>query len=204
MISYTKKCRECGNEFTPKDPRGIFCTRSCGARWKMKQPEIVSRMITNKDLEKAGRAISRGIRKNKKDMARRRMTGLKLKRKSWQSSMQQPTWHEQRVLELFPESQWGFTVRTGDSAKQGFVGYYKLDVAWPIAKLDVEIDGSTHDSAEQKIKDRERTKFLERQGWSVLRFTNRQVKYELPKVRSAIESTLSRLRGILHIQSTVA
>lgn len=195
MVSYTRNCMECGVRFVPKDARVIFCTRSCGARWKMKQPEIVERMIAGKDLDKVGQNISKAIRSKPKELARRRRFAknvlLKI-RHTWTGSILIPTKQEQIILECFPDSQYGFVIPIGRRPQN----YYKLDVSWPLLKLDVEIDGYSHNNSIQKEKDKTRTQFLKQKGWCVLRFTHREIKYRLPEVKAAIESAISRLKAI--------
>lgn len=46
---------------------------------------------------------------------------------------------------------------------------YAVDVAYPEMKLAIEVDGRTHDSLEQKRKDRRRDFELRTLGWSVFR-----------------------------------
>lgn len=49
---------------------------------------------------------------------------------------------------------------------------YVVDFAFPTLKLIVEVDGSSHDTATAKAKDAERTKWLKKQGWRVVRCRN--------------------------------
>ena len=48
---------------------------------------------------------------------------------------------------------------------------YQYDFAFPSIKLDVEIDGETHNQESVIIKDMERDKFSSDNGWTVLRFS---------------------------------
>lgn len=50
---------------------------------------------------------------------------------------------------------------------------YKIDIANPKFKIAIELDGNSHRGAE--TTDRKKDKFLQEQGWTVYRFTNRQV-----------------------------
>ncbi|MFZ5786069.1 MAG: endonuclease domain-containing protein, partial [Acidobacteriota bacterium] len=50
-----------------------------------------------------------------------------------------------------------------------------VDFALPSIKLAIEVDGSSHHSAERRERDRQRDSFLKSSGWTVLRFTNREV-----------------------------
>src|SRR5688572_17891534 len=55
--------------------------------------------------------------------------------------------------------------------RQHPIGPYIADFACVAAKLVVEVDGATH-SSERLAYDTRRTKYLESQGWAVLRVTS--------------------------------
>ncbi len=57
--------------------------------------------------------------------------------------------------------------------RQHAIGNYVPDFCSPKAKLIIELDGSQH--LEQEQYDKERTKYLESQGYSVIRFWNNDV-----------------------------
>jgi very-short-patch-repair endonuclease len=54
-------------------------------------------------------------------------------------------------------------------------GPYFADFACRSSKLVVEVDGATHGSGEEVRYDATRTRFLEEQGWRVLRVWNAEV-----------------------------
>lgn len=58
--------------------------------------------------------------------------------------------------------------------------HYKIDIANPILKIAIEIDGHSHCTPSRKEQDFRKTKSLEFMGWTTLRFTNKQIK-ENPK-----------------------
>ena len=61
-----------------------------------------------------------------------------------------------------------------------------LDFYCPAAKLAIEIDGGGHGYRAGQIRDRTRSELLARQGITVLRFWNHQVRQELDSVLRAI------------------
>ena len=63
---------------------------------------------------------------------------------------------------------------------------YVLDFFCRELGLIVEIDGGQHNSAEGKEADRVRTAFLQKLGYRVLRFTNREVLTQTSAVLDAI------------------
>lgn len=72
-------------------------------------------------------------------------------------------------------------------------GRYSYDFAFPLLKLDVEIDGGTH-MLEKVIKsDRERDKWSISQGWKVLRFTAKECHNNLGICIDKLLSVISNL-----------
>ena len=65
-------------------------------------------------------------------------------------------------------------------------GCYILDFYCPTAKLAIELDGGGHNYRAGQIRDRRRSELLARQGITVLRFWNHQVRLELDSVLQAI------------------
>ena len=178
-----------------------FCTRNCGAKWKMSQPNLIKRMISGKDLVAAGLNISRGIMQNPTERKRRSESLKNLLRRGLVKRVapkcgigQQMSPCEIIVAAMFPEAAFNFHIKTGLSSKLGHPGNYYLDFACPKIKLDVEIDGYNHNSDRQKKKDAARTEFLNGLGWKVLRFSNTRVKRDSDSVKAAITYAVSRLK----------
>jgi very-short-patch-repair endonuclease len=73
--------------------------------------------------------------------------------------------------------------------RQVRIGRYIVDFASHGAKLAIEIDGSQH--AEQAAADAERTRFIEAQGYRVVRFWNNEVLTNIDGVLAAIQSALA-------------
>ena len=75
------------------------------------------------------------------------------------------------------------------------VGNYIVDFYCYRAKLVVELDGSQHCDPKQIEYDCQRTAFLQHQGLSVLRFSNRDVLERFRSVCEAIDLTVrNRMR----------
>jgi very-short-patch-repair endonuclease len=68
--------------------------------------------------------------------------------------------------------------------RQHPIGPYIVDFACVECKLVVELDGLSH--VPRESADRERTKFLEGEGWCVIRFWNTEVYEELEPVKEAV------------------
>ncbi len=72
-----------------------------------------------------------------------------------------------------------------------------LDFAFVASRLVIEIDGETHALPAQIASDAARDTWLRKQGWRVLRFTNRDVLGNLEGVLITIASTLAPHPGPL-------
>ena len=72
--------------------------------------------------------------------------------------------------------------------RQHAIGNYIVDFVSIKKKLIIELDGSQH--LEQDEYDTERTKYLESQGYRVVRFWNHQMEKEMDGVIRAIEVML--------------
>jgi very-short-patch-repair endonuclease len=53
--------------------------------------------------------------------------------------------------------------------------------------LIVEIDGDYHLTKEQRIEDKKRQNWLEQNGYTVLRFTNNQILFDIDKTIETIK-----------------
>lgn len=73
---------------------------------------------------------------------------------------------------------------------QHIVWRYILDFALFVGgcRIAVEIDGPDHDKKAKREKDAERTEFLEKNGWRVLRFKNKEVFADPHAVAAKIQS----------------
>ena len=72
--------------------------------------------------------------------------------------------------------------------RQHAIGNYIVDFVSIKKKLIIELDGSQH--LEQTEYDEERTRYLESQGYRVVRFWNDQVEKEIDGVIQVIEMAL--------------
>lgn len=70
--------------------------------------------------------------------------------------------------------------------RQQPIGRYIVDFFCPAAKLIVEVDGEQHALGDQPVADATRTKWLEAQGYIVVRFWTNEVMHELDAVCAAI------------------
>lgn len=76
--------------------------------------------------------------------------------------------------------------------RQHAIGNYVADFCSTKIKLIIELDGSQH--LEQADYDKERTKYLEEQGYKVIRFWNNQVMNDLNGVILAITFAIEEIQ----------
>lgn len=65
--------------------------------------------------------------------------------------------------------------RIGDLKPEEWIGRYRVDFLIPSASVVIEIDGPIHDGVRSSGYDRHRDRYLAREGYTVLRFTNQEV-----------------------------
>jgi very-short-patch-repair endonuclease len=70
------------------------------------------------------------------------------------------------------------------------IGNFIVDFACPAARLVVEVDGSQHGHGDVLLRDANRTAWLEREGYRVLRFWNNDVSRNIEQVMAAIYDAL--------------
>jgi len=76
--------------------------------------------------------------------------------------------------------------------RQKVIGHYIADFAANDPKIVVEIDGDTHDADD--TCDRNRTHYLQEQGYTVLRFTNPEVMGNMAGVLRRLQEAIAGLR----------
>ena len=74
--------------------------------------------------------------------------------------------------------------------RQHPIGDYIADFVCLKKKLVIEVDGGYHDEPQQQQNDQWRTEFMESKGYTVIRFKNEEITYDLPKVIARIKEQL--------------
>ena len=83
------------------------------------------------------------------------------------------------------------------------IGPYVVDFACLAARLVVEVDGSQHASDENTARDAERTRLLEAEGYTVIRFWNNEISQNIDGVLAALYAAIhgsadAELRSLTH------
>lgn len=100
-----------------------------------------------------------------------------------------PTPEEAMLWEEVRNSKLGHKIR-----RQHAIGFFIADFVCLDRRLVIEVDGEYH--LNNKEYDDARTSFLNQEGFTVIRFSNQQVKNDLQKVLSEIKSTLDNAPSI--------
>jgi very-short-patch-repair endonuclease len=112
-------------------------------------------------------------------------------------SVSQPNCNRARAMRLAPTDAerrlwWHLrhrlAVQRSHFRRQVRLGHYIVDFACHELRVAIEIDGGQH--AEQVARDARRTKFLESQGYRVLRFWNNEVLANIDGVLEVIHSAI--------------
>jgi very-short-patch-repair endonuclease len=74
--------------------------------------------------------------------------------------------------------------------KQMPIGNFIVDFACPAARLVIEVDGSQHGDVANTARDRQRTQWLESEGYRVLRFWNSDITQNIAGVMETIYAGL--------------
>jgi very-short-patch-repair endonuclease len=75
------------------------------------------------------------------------------------------------------------------------IGSYIVDFACLASRLAIEVDGTQHPEPDSEATDAERTRWLNAQGYRVLRFWNYEVMTEIDGVLDDIFNALSAQRS---------
>lgn len=82
--------------------------------------------------------------------------------------------------------------------------HYKIDIANPDLMIAIEVDGGSHGGQERRKLDAKKDAFLRSRGWTVLRFSNREVMADTEACARTVTSTTSRSRTTTTTSSTAS
>ncbi|HVZ99947.1 MAG TPA: DUF559 domain-containing protein [Caulobacterales bacterium] len=97
-----------------------------------------------------------------------------------------PTSTEARMWALLRDRRY----RAFKFRRQHAIGPYVVDFACVAERLVIEVDGPSHDRADQRAFDAERTAFLERAGWRVVRMSTADVYAGIANIAPILDAAL--------------
>lgn len=96
------------------------------------------------------------------------------------------------LTEMNPASEFVVRTKVKKINEEHLPLHYKIDIALPEYMIAIEVDGGSHCQLARKEQDRKKENFLESAGWTVLRFTNREVLEDVEKCKEMVMSTISK------------
>jgi|GEM_PF-4419915 len=89
-----------------------------------------------------------------------------------------------------------YVISTKDKDRScNYPNCYKIDIALPVFKIAIEVDGNSHSTRERKKQDEKKDNFLLNIGWQVIRISNQQIlnnlNYCLQKINFCIAEVLN-------------
>jgi hypothetical protein len=172
------------------DAKRICCCTHCAATWRNAQPGRAEKFtlwiaegrevarqnrLGSKRPEYSARMRENNPMKNSESVAKMRMSlsGRTFLARGGNGKLTTPQILLAESLKLPME----FAIPTAmvKDKFQSLPNHYKVDIADPIAKVAIEVDGNSHKSKKWKFLDKRKTLVLNALGWSVLRFWNKEV-----------------------------
>ena len=183
-----------------------FCGTSCSAKWRMTQPKVRAAVFNSKVRAKVIRSTRQAYRDNpelgrrisermtKKNPMRLATTRAKvsatlkaIKHTPKQGGNGRPLPLPQQKLAAALGWTTEFPVSLGKQ-RAGYPSNYKLDIANPLTKVGVEVDGPSHASRARQAQDRKKERALQSLGWLVLRVLNAEALSRTTQIAASIIS----------------
>jgi len=191
-------CEWCREPFLGERPTRRFCGRSCAMtsvhqspEWREKSRHIMLKIRKRPDVQQKLRlhllSDSNPLRdpknKRKAQIVLREMGYLTLNGGNGQLTVPQQLlsqrlgWTTEYTVPVKPR-------------RKDLPTNLKIDIAEPLLKIAIEVDGHSHIGAKAKARDQKKDQFLAAQGWTVLRFWNREVLADIDAVVKAVLATV--------------
>lgn len=215
MPTFTLPCEWCQQTFTKEgrvDRPPRFCNRACSAKWRMSRPDYVASLDTPKRRAASSESLRRvrsrpevqaklaahlaGPGNPIRDPAVRAKAATRLRETGYRTlnggngQLTVP----QKLLAA--RLGWATEITVPTGRKAPYPHAYKIDIGSSPLMIAIEVDGQSHHSPTARARDAKKDNLLRALGWTVLRFTNRQVLREtesvVATVMEAIGSSTSR------------
>jgi len=173
-----------------------YCSKECSKAYRS---EVSSATMARTNREHASaRMTTKNPMRKAETRAKVSMTlrGMKHKPQQQGGNGKQPPMAE-LILETLFEGM-GFVMQPAIKTRasgtaERFPASYKPDLGHWGLKIAIEADGPSHGALSRQAQDAKKDAFLRGIGWTVLRFTNRQIMLTPEVVVEEVMSTISRL-----------
>ena len=178
-------CRECGVRFWPRNKykQSKFCSARCTALYCGRKLGKWNTLYCSERMRKNNPMHMPGVRE--KATATLRRIGH---RPSVQGGNGRgPTVWEARLCRALNRKVYGWEINHVVKTLNGYLpAHYKLDVAHPVFRVAIEVDGETHGSKLMRYRDERKDRWLRGHRWKALRFKNHEIEEELPRVVATV------------------
>lgn len=198
-VLVTVNCHTCGKQFVIKgyqhkqlrETGRVYCSKECSRQY---QASVSSLTMAETNRKYASARMKQNNPMRNPATKRRMQTTLRARQWKPQIRGGNGTGYtvSQRLLALALGWQMEYPVYTGKLKEDGYPVVYKIDIADPVLKVAIEVDGASHNTVKGKQADERKTAFLVGLGWKVLRFSNRQVMSDLDACVQTVLSTISK------------
>lgn len=180
----TSLCENCCTEHNGNYGSGRFCSKLCARSFstKGKRSEI-NKKVSDKlkqplkskiciccgasfvaiTRSKICSALCKSKLKSEASKKGRANSKLRGTFTGWKTRTKEPSYPEQYFIDLF------LNENINNYVRELPVGRWFVDFAFVDLKIALEIDGKQHDYSDRKQKDQEKDKFLQENGWKVIR-----------------------------------
>ena len=207
---YETNCFRCGVPMElqrPKDTSKIlsltgkrkrtFCSNNC--RDLTMSEESSQTMSKTNTIYASDRMKQNNPMKDLGSLERMRQTLLKIGHQPDQrgGNGQELPIPQQMLLEKLGESWYPeFVQRSNQYQRNNYNASraYKIDIANPDWMVAIEVDGASHQMRDRQLQDKKKDLILNELGWTVLRFTNRQVMEHLEDCYQMVMSIILKLK----------
>ena len=195
-------CEWCGMSFLGDKIARQFCGRSCSGKARMNTPEAKERsrttMLRLRQRPDVQEALLRHLRsgsnplRNPRNQAKAQVILRQMGYPTLKGGNGQGLTVPQRILA--DRLGWPAEYPIGVNPRQrDLPSVFKLDLAEPVLKVGIEVDGHSHMGRKVKAADARKRHYLESRGWTVLHFWNKQILEDLPEVINQIQKAVQSL-----------
>lgn len=184
-----KNCEWCGRSFLANKQTRKFCGKSCSTKSRItpetreRSRQVMLRIIARPEVQEKLQAHLRSSSNPLLNPINKRKAQIVLRELGYPTltggNGRGPTIPQRLLAERLG---WvmEYPIRTGSRA--GIPMCYKVDIAEPILKIAIEVDGHSHKGAKARQLDAKRDAILSGMGWRIIRVQNEQVMKSLPAV----------------------
>jgi very-short-patch-repair endonuclease/predicted nucleic acid-binding Zn ribbon protein len=193
-VVHTKICEHCQTIFHPKDREHRYCSKSCSALARWRDPVFRSRvtaLLQRPRTAKQHRWTMRHVRQINRDPAIHEKSAAARRGRPFpvRRYRRGELTHPQQLLKMATGWSTEYTIRTGNSLWP----FATVDLAHPQLKIAIECDGQSHHGRHKRKLDRRKTRILRSIGWTVLRFWNNDILSSPDRVLARIHTTVTAL-----------